>query len=47
MDAITVLLIVLAVVVIAGAAFAVIRSRQRSGSVLAAPKSDGRSEKAR
>ena len=41
MDALTILLIVLAVVVIAVEAFAVIRKKQRSGSVLAAPDSTG------
>ncbi len=37
MDTLTILLIVVGVIVVAGLAFAAIRKRQRSGSVLAAP----------
>ncbi len=42
MDILTILLIVLAVGVIAALAFAVIRRKQRGGSVLAAPSSTDR-----
>ncbi|MEO6652265.1 MAG: hypothetical protein ABIP17_06375 [Ilumatobacteraceae bacterium] len=39
MDALTIALIVLALVVVALVAFAIIRRKQRSGSVLASPAS--------
>ena len=42
MDALTILLIVLAVIVVIAIVFAVLRSKQRSGSVLAAPDSTKR-----
>ena len=42
MDALTILLIVLAVIVVIAIVFAVLRSKQRSGSVLAAPDSNKR-----
>ena len=41
MDALTVILIILAVVVVAAIVFVAIRSKQRSGSVLASPDSTG------
>lgn len=42
MDTLTILLIVLAVIVIAIVAFALIRKKQRSGTVLAAPDRSNR-----
>lgn len=40
MDALTIILIVLAVLIVAGVVFVMARRKQRSGSVLAAPPTD-------
>ncbi len=42
MDTLTIILIVLAIVAVAIVAFVLLRKKQRSGSVLAAPKSGSR-----